>query len=35
MNLLRFFAPLQEVFDKLAGSLALLLRQILRSMSYS
>jgi hypothetical protein len=32
MNLLRFFAPLQEVFDKLAGSLALLLRQILRSI---
>jgi hypothetical protein len=29
MNLLRFFTPLQEDFDELAGSLALLLRQIL------
>jgi hypothetical protein len=30
MNLLRFFTSLQEDFDELAGSLALLLRQILK-----
>jgi hypothetical protein len=31
MNLILFFAPLQEVFDKPAGSLALILRQMLNT----
>jgi hypothetical protein len=30
MNLLRFVTPLQEAFDELADSLALLLRQMLK-----
>ena len=32
MNLLQFFTPLQEAFDELADGLALLLRQILKSL---